>query len=311
MTERGRGRPKKLKVADGEIKIGFDSETITLRLDQIAPLKVISNVTKTGEKYKQISASIKEIGIIEPPVVALQGKTAGRYILLDGHMRMEVLKELGEKDVTCLISTDDESFTYNKHINRLSTIQEHRMILQAVKRGVPEEKIAQALNLDVNSIVRKRNLIDGICPEVVDMLKDKIVPVQVFPILRKMKAMRQIEATTLMCDAQTFSVTYAKALLAATPKDQLVAPEKPKKIKGLDNEQMERMESEMMSLQREYKLIEENYGTDVLNLTLAKTYLSALLGNVRIVRYLAQHQPEMLSQFQKIAEMDSLGKDAA
>lgn len=185
------------------------------------------------------------------------------------------------------------------------------MILQAVKRGVPEEKIAQALNLDVNSIVRKRNLIEGICPEVVDMLKDKIVPIQVFPILRKMKAMRQIEATTLMCDAQTYSVTYAKALLAATPKEQLLDPAKPKKIRGLDNDQMERMESEMLSLQREYKLIEENYGLDVLNLTLAKTYLTTLLGNVRIVRYLAQHQPEMLAQFQKIADMDSLEKEAA
>lgn len=157
----------------------------------------------------------------------------------------------------------------------------------------------------------KRNLIEGICPEVVDMLKDKIVPIQVFPILRKMKAMRQIEATTLMCDAQTYSVTYAKALLAATPKEQLLDPAKPKKIRGLDNDQMERMESEMLSLQREYKLIEENYGLDVLNLTLAKTYLTTLLGNVRIVRYLAQHQPEMLAQFQKIADMDSLEKEAA
>ena len=34
-----------------------------------------------------------------------------------------------------------------------------------------------------------------------------------------------------------------------------------------DDEQMARMESEMESLQREYRLIEENYGRDVLNLT--------------------------------------------
>ena len=152
-------------------------------------------------------------------------------------------------EVTCLISTDDEAFTYNKHINRLSTIQEHRMILQAVKRGVPEEKIAKALNIDAKSIVSKRDLLKGICPEAVDMLKDKMVAAATFPILRRMKAFRQIEAVALMNDFNVYSYTYAQALLAATPKAQLTNPEKPKKIKGLDEEKMARMESEMESLQ--------------------------------------------------------------
>ena len=306
-----RGRPKKLRVADGEVKMGFDSQTIALRLDQIMALKTVSVVARNSEKYKQIFASIREVGIIEPPVVTVDKKIPGKFILLDGHMRIEALKELGEKDVTCLISTDDESYTYNKHVNRLSTIQEHRMILQAVKRGVKEEKIAQALNLDVQSIVKKRTLIDGICAEAVDMLKDKMVPAAVFAVLKKMKAFRQIEAVTLMNDARTYTTSYAKALLAATPKEQLTDPEKPKNIKGLDDDQMARMESEMHSLQREYKMIEQNYGKDISNLTLAKTYLSSLLDNSRIVRFLHQHHPEMLSQFQKIADMDSLEKDAA
>ena len=73
---------------------------------------------------------------------------------------------------------------------------------------------------------------------------------------------------------------------------------------------MARMESEMESLQREYRLIEENYGCDVLNLTLAKGYLGTLMGNARIVRYLAQHHADILTQFQKLADMTSLGKEA-
>ena len=36
-----------------------------------------------------------------------------------------------------------------------------------------------------------------------------------------------------------------------------------------------------------------------------KGYLAKLLGNARIVRYLAQHQQELLSEFQKIAELES------
>jgi len=73
---------------------------------------------------------------------------------------------MDETDVTCLVSTDDEAFTYNKRVNRIAIIQEHRMILKAVERGVPEERIAKALNVDVRSIVLKRRLLDGICAEV-------------------------------------------------------------------------------------------------------------------------------------------------
>lgn len=299
---------QKQKLPKGHIKAGFDKETVDLQVSQIVSLKMVAPAARKSPKYRQIFASIREVGIIEPPVVS---RARGKYILLDGHMRIEALKELGETEVTCLVSTDDEAFTYNKHINRLSTVMEHKMILRAVERGVPEAKIAAALNIEVKSIVTRRDLLNGICPEAADLLKDKMVPIATFPILKRMKAFRQIEAATLMNDAGTYSKTYARALLAATPRDQLVDPEKPKKIKGLDEEQMARMESEMQSLQREYQLIEENYGKDVLNLTLTKGYLGSLLGNAKVVRYMAQNHADILTQFQKIADITSLAKETA
>ena len=91
---------------------------------------------------------------------------------------------MGHTDVICLVSTDDEAFTYNKRVNRLAMIQEHRMILKAVERGVPEERIAKALNVDVQSIVRKRRLLEGICPEVADILKDKHLAIYAFTELQ-------------------------------------------------------------------------------------------------------------------------------
>lgn len=298
--------PPKLKLPKGEIKAGFDKATIDLQIDQIVTIKVISPAARKSRKYLQILASIREVGIIESPVVSRDPHTSNKYILLDGHLRVEALKELGETEVSCLVSTDDEAFTYNKHINRLSTVQEHKMILRAIERGVPETKLAAALNIDVRSIVSRRNLLNGVCPEAAELLKDKMVAISMFPVLKRMKPFRQIEVVTLMNDAGVYSKSYARALLAATPRDQLVDPEKPKKINGLDEEQMARMESEMESLQREYRLIEGNYGKDVLNLTLAKGYLGSLLGNARIVRYLAQNHAEILTQFQKIAGMASL-----
>ena len=176
---------------------------------------------------------------------------------------------------------------------------------------MPESKIAAALNIDTRSIATRRDLLNGICSEAADLLKDKMVPIATFPILKRMKSFRQIEAATLMNDAGVYSKTYARALLAATPRDQLTDPEKPKNIKGLDEDQMARMESEMESLQREYRLIEENYGKDVLSLTLTKGYLGSLLGNAKVVRYLAQNHRDILNQFQKIADMTSLTKESA
>lgn len=290
-----------------DIKLGFDVDTVRLRIDQITPLKIVTPILRESEKYKQIVASIREVGIIEPPVVSLPRKGQKTYLLLDGHLRIEALKEKGESEVTCLVSTDDEAFTYNKYISRLSTIQEHRMILQAIKRGVSEEKIARALNLHVDNIVRRRDLLKGICPEVAELFKDKMVPRNVFKELKRMKPVRQIEAAMLMNDSNNHTYAYVHAMVLATPKAQLIDPTKLKKVKGLDDEQMARMEAEMGSLQGEYRLIEESFGPNVLNLTVAKTYLTTLLGNARIVKYLALQHPEFLTQFQKIVEMKSLG----
>ncbi len=302
---------RKPRPVEGEIKLGFDVQTVDLHVSQIIPLKVVTAAMRGSQKYRQIVSSIQEVGIIEPPAVSRDPQNPNRYFLLDGHLKIEALKELGEMEVTCLISNDDEAFTYNKHINRLSTIQEHRMIVRAVERGVSEERIAKALNVNVASIVRKRTLLDGICDEAVELLKDKMVRDKVFGVLRKMKPFRQIEVAMLMNSAAVYSLSYAQAMLVATPRDQLVNPEKPKTFKGLDTEQMARMEEEMASVEREYRLIEESYGANILNLTLAKGYLTTLLSNVKVVRYLAQNHSEMLKQFQKISELKALAESEA
>lgn len=55
-----------------------------------------------------------------------------QYILLDGHTRLVALKQLGFDKAPCLVATNDESYTYNNRVNRLSSIQEHLMIRRAV-----------------------------------------------------------------------------------------------------------------------------------------------------------------------------------
>ncbi len=154
------------------ISLGFSEDMVELSVNKIMPTKVVDSKIRSSSQYKQVVSSIKEIGVIEPPVVVANNHSKQSFILFDGHMRIAGLKELVIKETTCLISSDDESFTYNKHINRIATIQEHCMIKRAIERGVSEDKIARTLNMDVKSILNKCSLLDGICPEVVDMLND-------------------------------------------------------------------------------------------------------------------------------------------
>jgi hypothetical protein len=289
-----------------DITHAFKPELKELNIYNIKHLKIIPDKTKKTTKYLQIKASIDAIGVIEPPVVLQDSKRKEYFTLLDGHLRITALKDLGVHSVICLVSSDDESFTYNKHVNRLTSIQEHQMILQAIRRGLPEEKIAKALNMDVKSIIARRDLLKGICQEAADMLKDKMVTMGVLNILKRLKPYRQIEAATLMNDTQTYTTNYARMIYAATPKAQLAKPEQPKNVKGLTEEEMARMEGEMQNLQREYQIIEECYGDNVLKLTIAKGYLAALLENSNITKYLTAYHPEIFSEFQVIANMKNL-----
>ena len=80
---------------------------------------------------------MNEVGIVEDPVVARDRAEPNKYILLDGHLRIDILKEMGATEVICLVATDDEAYCYNKHVNRLATVQEHIMIRRAIERGRP------------------------------------------------------------------------------------------------------------------------------------------------------------------------------
>jgi len=288
------------------IPLGFSLEPISVPVDKILPSRRTPTGVTTSRKYLQIRTSIQEIGLIEPLSVGPADAKTDQLILLDGHIRLIALQELGYLEVPCLVATDDESYTYNSRINRLSTIQEHHMIRRAIERGVTPERLAKALSVDPRTIERKAALLEGICPEAAELLKDHQFPTDLSRVLRKMKPTRQLECVELMISANTITINYAEALLVATPLSMLVEGKKPKKLSGLTTEQIAKMEREMSNLQERYKMVEQTYGQDVLNLVLAKGYLAKLLENPAIKRFLQHRQPEFLAEFEAIVQTVSL-----
>lgn len=290
-------------------RVAFEEAVVELPLDRLLPLRRLSANDARSKKYARIATSVREIGVIEPIVVA-KADREGRHLLLDGHLRYHALLDLGCKTTACLISDDDEAFTYNKRVNRLATVQEHYMIKRALDRGASEEMIARALGIDVKVVLRRSNMLVGISPEVADLLKDKNVNPHVFDILRKLKPARQYEAAELMISVGNFTGTYAKAILAATKQTDLAKPDRPKEVRGMTVEQMARMERELDAINRDFKAVEATFGDDVLHLVLATRYLSRLLGNANVATYLQKRHPEILGEFQSIVAATSLDQAA-
>lgn len=288
-----------------DVKISFQRRILDIPIGSVLPLKAVNDEIKQGFKYKRIARSIEEVGIIEPLVVARSKDHKNQFLLLDGHIRLGILRERGESEVRCLVADDDEAFTYNKRINRLSTVQEHYMVANALERGVSEEKLARALNVNTDAIKRRKSLLDDICPEVIELLDEKTVNAGTFRALRQMKPLRQMEVVELMVGTGNFSAGYARALLAATRQENLVRPDRPKKVGTITPEQMARMEKEMEGLQREFKAVEASYGDDVLQLVIATGYVAKLIANREIEKYLIKNHAELLAEFRSIVSVTS------
>ncbi|QDH74227.1 plasmid partitioning protein RepB C-terminal domain-containing protein [Brevundimonas sp. M20] len=290
------------------VKVAFEPTIRLLALDQILPSKMLSAAVIESAKYKRIAASLAEVGLVEPLVIGPM-KVGDAYPLLDGHVRLSILKEQGVENARCLVSSDDEGFTYNKRVNRLATIQEHYMIVRAIERGVSEDKLAKALNADIAAIRRRRHLLNGINDDVAELLKDKPVGIHAFQKLRQMKPIRQLEVAELMVSANNYSASYARALLMTTKPADLVKPESKVKA-GLNGEQIEKLERELAAVSHDYRELETSFGDDTLVLVIAAGFLERILGRPAIEAYLTDAHPEMLQTFRSVVAAASLDQTA-
>lgn len=290
----------KLMKPQTALALGFELTIITIPLSKILPRQMLKEGSERPNKYYAVLNSVKKSGLVEPLVV-YPNEDGKNYILLDGHWRYFALQEIEQHSVECLIANSDEGFTYNHYVNRLSVIQEQKMILKAIDQGVSENEIAKALNVDVKRIRAKKNLLKGISKEVAELLKEKRISESTLLIMKKVIPSRQLEMAELMISLNTYNATYAKALLASTPDDQLI-----KKPQKKFDDIPAKMELEMQHLEKAYLQAEENYGSNMCDLTLALSYLKRLMKNSKIVTYLSKNHHDIFLKYEELAQQESL-----
>ena len=92
-----------------------------------------------------------------------------------GQLRLDALRFLGATGTPCIVADDDGSFTRNKRMNCLATIQEYYDRACARSWGARGE--APALNVNVKVIRQHQHLLAGIGP-------DRFVWSGIIPLLR-------------------------------------------------------------------------------------------------------------------------------
>lgn len=278
------------------VKAAFRPTVVLLPLAHLVVTRPLTAFERNHAKYKQIAASMSVVGIVEPPIVYPMGH--GKYRVLDGRKRIDILIELKATAVECLVATDDESFTYNHRVNYLSTIGEHQMILRALQHNT-EEAIAEALNVDVAVIREKRNLLTGICPEAVEVLKARRLASGAFPALRKMRPVRQVQAAELMVASNNYTARFAKALLMGTSDEMRIEPQR-RDGRYITPAQRAHLAHETDVLLRNVKTVEATYGTNLLTLSVCLRFVDKIIRNQAVRSFLKTRHPDLLRELQSI-----------
>ena len=74
----------------------------------------------------------------------------------------------------------------------------------------------------------------------------------------------------------------------------------------VSEEEIVKLEREMSQVQEKYKRAEESYGSELLNLVVAKGYLKKVLENDAVRAYVGRNAPEMLEQFELVLNTVSM-----
>lgn len=261
---------------------------------------------RTSMKFKQIAVTVSEIGLIEPVIVFIDNDGTKR--ILDGHLRVEVLKDLGVKKVHCLISSVEDSYTYNKRVNRITIVQEQKMLLRAVEAGVSVEKLCTALGVSIQTVQSKLRLSDGIAPEVLALLAERSVPQALFSLLKKLKPYKQIEVVDTLLSINNFTKKFVESMLHAIPPEHFVdachAQEEPSDIRR----QLERLEKELVSVQIETSKLDDEYSENTLKLVIVKGHLERILNRSDILHWLYDNHPDYLSVFKQVTGIENLNQ---
>lgn len=270
-----------------------DSTAIDVPVIQLRPLRE-RKVTK--REYERIVASIKAVGLIEPLVVFPEN---GDYLILDGVQRYRALVELGVTTAPCIMGKQREAFTSNRMVNRVSPVQENRMIEKAMDE-VEESAIASALGISSLGHRLKKTLLKQLHSEVAAAYDAGKITRACAREFTHVKPARQKEILRAMEGYKDFSTSFARTQVVKTPAPQ-------RENRGRKHNPWDKRTQRKQDLLKKltdaeqkhdfYSQLYKQYTIDLLRLAI---FARSLLTNTRLREYLDEHHGDIVIRFETI-----------
>jgi ParB family transcriptional regulator, chromosome partitioning protein len=270
-----------------------DSQSLDIPIVKLRPLRDRQISKRESER---ILASIRAIGLIEPLIVYPEGED---YVILDGVQRYLALLELGVEVVPCILGKQREAFTGNRMVNRVSPVQENRMIEKSLEE-LDAQTIATVLGISGITYRLKKTLLSRLHSDVAAAFDQAKLTRACARELTHVKPIRQKEILSAMESYKDYSIAFAKALILKTPTPLREARRGKNDPWDKTAQRKNNLLKKLMETERKhdfYSRLYKQYTVDLLRLAI---FARSLLTNGRVREYLDQHHPIIVARFEAV-----------
>jgi ParB family transcriptional regulator, chromosome partitioning protein len=270
-----------------------DSEGLDIPLVRLRPLR---DRKISQREFDRILASIEAVGLIEPLVVYPEGDD---YVILDGVQRYRALMKLGIEIAPCIIGKQREAFTGNRMVNRVSPVQEHRMIEKSLSE-VDEASISAALGISSLSHRLKKTLLKQLHPDVAVAFDQGKINRACASELTHVKAPRQKVILDAMECYKDYSTAFARTLVVKTSPLQRDTHRRKSTPWDKSTQRKNDLLKQLADAEQKHDFYSRLYKQYTIDLLRTAIYARTLLTNTRVREYLDQNHPSVIRHFEVV-----------
>lgn len=244
--------------------------------------------------YRKVLASIREIGLIQPLAICQDGDG---YVILDGYVRYRACQELGVTVLPCLVYPDKEAYTFNRMVNRLSPVQEARMIRKSLE-VLDEKTIARTFGLQSIAHRLSSGTTKQLHPEVARAYDGNEISRTCVSEFTYVVPERQRTILEEMRRAKDFSVSLLRSMVFRTPPEQRNRSVHRKTPWERDPSQKKELVTRLEAVEKRYDFysgLYRQYSADLLRLCV---YVRKVVSNEKLRAHMEEHFPDQLKRFE-------------
>lgn len=282
-------------MSDDSETTNIDGRDVPLTLLKPLNERKIGLTTHLG--FRKIVASIKAVGLIEP--LSVFKEEDDTYLILDGYLRYLACKELGVSTVPCILHHDKQAYSFNRNVNRLSGYQEIRMLRKSIET-VPEATIARTFGIKSLGHRLATALVTQLHPQVVAAFKQDLRTKQCAMEFTFVAPERQAAMLTEMKRVADYSASFCRALVIQTPGTLRNRKKQQRRAWVADDQRKKDMVARLQQAEQQhdfYSNLYQQYSTDLLKTAI---YVRKLILNSKVVAYLEQQHPDILTRLRQI-----------